>query len=50
MAKASTDEVRFYDNENGFREVAFYQNGTVFPLTDHLPQWLHDFIAYQKQA
>ena len=44
------DEVRFYDNENGFQEVAFYQNGTVFPLTDHLPQWLHDFIAYQKQA
>ena len=44
------DEVHFYDNENGFQEVAFYQNGTVFPLTDHLPQWLHDFIAYQKQA
>lgn len=44
------DEVRFYDNENGFQEVAFYQNGTVFPLTDHLPRWLHDFIAYQKQA
>ena len=44
------DEVHYYDNENGFQEVAFYQNGTVFPLTDHLPQWLHDFIAYQKQA
>ncbi len=44
------DEVHFYDNENGFQAVAFYQNGTIFPLTDSLPQWLRDFIAYQKQA
>ena len=44
------DEVHFYDNENGFQAVAFYQNGTIFPLTDRLPQWMRDFIAYQKQA
>lgn len=42
------DEVHFYDNENGFQKVAFYQNGTIFPLTDHLPPWMRDFMHIQK--
>ena len=42
------DEVHYYDNENGFQAVAFYQNGTIFPLTDHLPQWMRDFMHILK--
>lgn len=41
------DEVHFYDNENGFREVAVYQNGEVIPQTDCLPEWLYAFQQYQ---
>lgn len=42
------DEVHFYDNENGFKEVAIYQNGEVIPQTDHLPEWLCAFQKYQE--
>ncbi|WP_298483131.1 hypothetical protein [uncultured Ruminococcus sp.] len=44
------DEVHFYDNENGFREVAIYQNGDMIPQAEQLPKWLHDFIEYQKKT
>ena len=36
------DEVHFYDNENGFREVALYQSGEIMPLVTSPPQWLRD--------
>lgn len=41
------DEVHFYDNENGFREVALYQSGEIMPLVTSLPQWLRDFMAWK---
>lgn len=41
------DEVYFYDNENGFREVALYQSGEITPLVTSLPQWLRDFMAWK---
>lgn len=41
------DEVHFYDNENGFKEIAIYQNGDIIPQVTILPQWLNDFIQYQ---
>lgn len=44
------DEVHFYDNENGFCEVAVYQNGELLPQTEELPQWLSDFQEYQASA
>ncbi|MGN1404300.1 MAG: hypothetical protein ACI4XB_08265, partial [Ruminococcus sp.] len=44
------DEVHFYDNENGFEEVAIYRNGDVIPQGEHLPKWLHDFMAYQEET
>lgn len=43
------DEVHFYDNENGFKEVAIYQNGEMIPQAEQLPKWLYDFIEYQKK-
>lgn len=44
------DEVHFYDNENGFREVALYQSGEIMPLTLVLPQWLQNFTAWQQKV
>ena len=44
------DEVHFYDNENGFKEVAIYQNGDIIPQTEDLPQWLCDFMKYQNKS
>ena len=41
------DEVHFYDNENGFREVALYQSGEIMPLVTSPPQWLRDFMAWK---
>ena len=43
------DEVHFYDNENGFREVGIYQNGETVPLVAPLPQWLQDFITWESR-
>jgi predicted ABC-type ATPase len=33
------NEVKFYDNENGFAEVGEYRNGT-FRLCENAPDWL----------
>ncbi len=41
------DEAHFYDNENGFKEVAIYRNGDILPQVMRLPQWVRDFIQYQ---
>ncbi len=42
------DEVHFYDNENGFVEVAVYQNGEIIPVTSNVPSWLSEFMEYIK--
>ena len=34
------NEATFYDNDNGFRVVAFYRNGELLPATDTPPVWL----------
>ena len=34
------NEATFYDNDNGFRVVAFYRNGELLPATDTPPAWL----------
>ena len=36
------NEATFYDNDNGFRVVAFYRNGELLPATDTPPVWLAD--------
>ena len=36
------NEATFYDNDNGFRVVAFYRNGELLPATDTPPVWLTD--------
>ena len=40
------DEARFFDNDNGFREVAQYRNGALIPLGDARPRWLTELLAY----
>ena len=42
------DEVKFFDNENGFRLVAVYQNGEILPLGDAHPDWLDALIQAAK--
>ena len=34
------DEATFFDNENGFVEVARYENGELLPVGDYRPAWL----------
>lgn len=34
------NEVRFFDNDNGFRETAEYRNGALIVKTDDVPEWL----------
>lgn len=36
------DEAVFFDNDNGFVEVAEYDNGEVIPKGDYRPIWLSD--------
>lgn len=39
------DEAKFFDNDNGFRLVAKYEDGE-FLLTDNLaPKWMHELIG-----
>ena len=38
------DEVRFFDNENGFVEVAEYRNGEVIAKGNHWPAWLIELL------
>ena len=42
------DEVRFYDNENGFMEVAEYKNGKLINKGDYKPLWLSELSAAQN--
>lgn len=40
------DEVKFYDNENGFDNIAEYHNGEIIFRSDYIPDWL---LKLQKQ-
>ncbi|MBR6242441.1 MAG: zeta toxin family protein [Ruminococcus sp.] len=40
------NEVRFFDNENGFAEKAEYKNGRFISKSDALPAWLSELRAY----
>lgn len=43
------DIAYFYDNFNGYREVANYKNGEIITLGSDTPKWMEDFLAYRKQ-
>lgn len=43
------DEAVFFDNDNGFREVAQYRNGELMQYGSYCPEWLEDFIRYMAQ-
>ena len=38
------DEAVFFDNDNGFVEVAHYRNGEMVRLVDDCPAWLNELI------
>lgn len=38
------DEARFFDNGNGFVEVAQYQNGELLTITQSPPEWLNGLM------
>lgn len=42
------DEVKFYDNENGFVYVGEYRNGQIFTVGDYTPDWLNGLKKYYK--
>lgn len=40
------DEVRLYDNENGFAEVGEYRNGEIMPSGGYVPEWIIELKEY----
>ena len=40
------DEAHFFDNDNGFVEVAEYVNGELITKGDRLPAWVKELKAY----
>ena len=42
------DEAAFYDNDNGFAEVAVYRNGELILEGDYRPRWITELAAYLK--
>ena len=42
------DEAAFYDNDNGFVQVATYRNGEIILEGDYHPAWILDLAKYQK--
>lgn len=42
------NEVRFFDNENGFVEKAEYRNGELIVKGESVPSWLEDLREYLK--
>lgn len=44
------DEARFFDNDNGFIEVAEYQNGELQLLGDLRPAWVQELKQYLTGA
>lgn len=43
------DEAVFFDNDNGFVEVAEYRNGEVLPKGGYIPRWLTELIKQVNQ-
>ena len=39
------DEARFFDNDNGFVEVAEYRNGELTPRVSNPPRWLLELMG-----
>ena len=42
------DEAAFYDNDNGFVEVAAYRNGELILEGDDRPRWISELAEYLK--
>lgn len=40
------DEAVFYDNDNGFVQVATYRNGELILEGERRPAWIHELAAY----
>ena len=40
------DEARFFDNDNGFVEVAEYRNGELIPRVSNPPRWLLELMGW----
>ena len=43
-------EVRFYDNENGFVDVAEYKNGSLIIKGDYIPEWIIELKEYMDMG
>ena len=44
------DEAAFYDNQNGFVQVAEYQQGVLVPLIEEPPRWIQDLGHYLEPS
>lgn len=44
------NEAAFYDNDNGFVEVAAYRNGELILEGDHRPRWIMELAGYLKNG
>lgn len=44
------DEILFFDNENGFAQVAEYKNGILSPRGHYFPEWINQFRAEFESA
>lgn len=44
------DEAAFYDNDNGFVQVATYRNGELIPEGDYRPNWVMELSDYLRSA
>lgn len=44
------DEAAFYDNDNGFVEVAVYRNGELILEGDHRPRWIGELDRFLKDV
>ncbi len=42
------NEVRFYDNENGFADVAEFRNGSLIIKGDYVPEWVNELKIYME--
>ena len=44
------DEAAFYDNDNGFVEIAAYRNGDLILEGELRPRWIMELAEYLKYA
>jgi len=42
------DEAHFFDNDNGFAEVAEYKNGELLPIGELCPRWVQELQQYLR--